>query len=396
MANNISLILLTVIWMINGNFKTKFQKLKEAQWIRPFLIYYLMLLIGMAITYDVENGLFTLNKKITFLILPIIIATGINLDKEIIGFLKRSFVYSCICLILICLGSSALYFFQGGNPENFDFATSENFKAIHPNASPIWMHFSYIQLAHWAGIHPGYLSMYLVFCLIFLLTDQFRNVTDRTIHVLLGILIVCFIVLLATRMAILALICSTAYLLLNAVQKKQPRIVVAIGVVFLALLLLLLVNPVAKFRIIEEPRITTYQVNQAVTNWNSVSYRLLEWEGSWSVIRDHWLIGVGTGGGKLAMDNFYAHFNKSTVGLEHNAHNQYLQTWMETGILGLFTFLACIFLGLFRLRKDPSYVCFIIIFSLMCMTESIGERQKGVVFFTVFQVLFLGFESRKE
>ncbi len=96
------------------------------------------------------------------------------------------------------------------------------------------------------------------------------------------------------------------------------------------------------------------------------------------------------------MDNFYAHYNYSTIGLEHNAHNQYLQVWMESGIFGLIAFLLCLGMGLFKLWENPGYVCFILIFSLMCLTESIGERQKGVVFFTLFQVLFLGIVKKKE
>ncbi|HLZ17485.1 MAG TPA: hypothetical protein VKQ08_10615, partial [Cyclobacteriaceae bacterium] len=62
----------------------------------------------------------------------------------------------------------------------------------------------------------------------------------------------------------------------------------------------------------------------------------------------------------------------------------------------LVAFLFCLYAGLVRLRHDPAYVPFILIFSLMCLTESVGERQKGVVFFMLFQVLFLGFVRREE
>src|SRR5438105_8194252 len=98
----------------------------------------------------------------------------------------------------------------------------------------------------------------------------------------------------------------------------------------------------------------------------------------------------------MAMDNFYSLYNSSTRGLIHNAHNQYLQVWMESGLIGLIAFLCCLFAGLFRLRNDPAYVSFILIFSLMCFTESFGERQKGIVFFTLFQTLYLGFERKSK
>jgi O-antigen ligase len=197
-------------------------------------------------------------------------------------------------------------------------------------------------------------------------------------------------------MAIIAFAVSAGYLVFKKIQKRKVTQILPIvsGSAFLVFLLWL--NPVTRFRVIEEPLITTYQADRSVTNWNSVSFRLLEWKGSWSVIRSNWIAGVGTGGGKLAMENFYKHYNNSTIGLEHNAHNQYLQTWMESGLTGLFVFLSCVFMGVFRLYKDASYVSFILIFSLMCLTESIGERQKGIMFFTLFQTLFLGIQKKSE
>jgi O-antigen ligase len=238
--------------------------------------------------------------------------------------------------------------------------------------------------------------MYVVFCLIILITENYNGRLNQRIHVAIGFTFVCFLTLLASRMAIIAFICSAVYLVVKKMQeRKKGKIILIISCCFI-LGIFLWLNPVARFRVIEEPRMTNYQADRTVTNWNSVSFRLLEWEGGWSVISANWFSGVGTGGWKLAMDNFYAHYNNSTIGLEHNAHNEYLQTWMENGLLGLFTFSACLWAGLLRLYKNSSYVSFILIFSLMCLTESVGERQKGVVFFTLFQVLFLGFEKRME
>jgi O-antigen ligase len=310
--------------------------------------------------------------------------------------LKRSFVYSCGIIIVFCLMVAAYYYFLQGTPSNFDIRTNENFRSIHPNASSVWMHFSYIQLAQWAGLHPIYFSMYLVFCLTILFTENYSGRAAKITHFTIASVIVCFLALLASRIAIVAFASSAIYLSICKIQEHRIKDVVPIAFISFVVGLFLWLNPVARFRVIEEPMITTYQADQSVTNWNSVSYRLLEWKGSWSIIQSNWLTGVGTGASKKSMDNFYAHYNSSTIGLEHNAHNQYLQTWMESGILGLIAFLACVTIGLFSMHKNSSYVSFILIFSLMCLTESIGERQKGVVFFTLFQVLFLGLETSKE
>lgn len=395
MANNVGLILLVLLWIADGNFRLKWLRLKTSGWVGPFLFYYLLLVIGMVYTSDFDNGLFILDRKITFFILPVIAATGRELDAGFIAFLKRSFVYSCSVVILVCLALASYYFFHEGSGSNFDFYTNENFKTIHPDISPAWTHFSYIQLAHWAGLHPAYLSMYLLFCLVILFTENYKSKREMITHLILGCVIVCFLALLATRMAILSFIGIAVYFSFKKAQEKKFKLVLLVTSFSIFIALLLWLNPVARFRVLEEPMITTYQADKSVTNWNSVNYRLLEWEGSWSTIRKNWLFGVGTGDGKQAMDNFYSQYNSTTVGLIHNAHNQYLQTWMESGVIGLIVFLVCLFAGLFSLYKDSSYVSFILIFSFMCLTESIGERQKGVVFFMLFQALYLGSVKEK-
>jgi len=42
MANNQCLILLLLLWIIDGNFSAKWQRLKTATWTFPFLIYYFL------------------------------------------------------------------------------------------------------------------------------------------------------------------------------------------------------------------------------------------------------------------------------------------------------------------------------------------------------------------
>ena len=394
-ANNISLIFLTILWFADDDFKLKWQRLKAAKWTLPFLLYYLVLLIGMLYTHDVSRGLVMLDKKIIFIAFPIIIATGRVLSMNFLGFLKQSFVYTCVAVVLVCLVLAAYSFIQGNPAENFDIRTNEHFMLFHPGVSSVWPYFSYIELAQGVGIHPGYLSMYLVFCMVILFTENYQTKTERIINSIVGFMIICTLVLLASRTATLAFICSIIYIVLKKIQEKQFKVYMPIILSSVLLGLLLWLIPVARFRLIEEPMITKYKANTTVMDWNSVSYRLLEWQGSWAVIKANWLAGVGTGGNGKAMVHFFDHYNKSTAGLDLNAHNEYLQVWTESGLPGIFTFLLCLTVGLFPLRNDLSYGSFVIIFSVMCLTESMGEWQKGIAFFCLFQALFLGAEREK-
>jgi len=197
------------------------KELKSTRWVRPFFLYYLVLIIGMIYTTEIDNGIFTLDKKITYVLLPLIAVTGRPLDKNTFAFLKRSFVYSCALVIFLCLILSAVDYFSGGSaPFNFDLGSKAKFNELHGEASSAWMHFSYIQLTRWAGLHPVYFSMYLVFCMVILFTDNFL-IAKKSISIFFGIVIISFIALLSARMAILAFGFSAIYLVVKKIQEKK-------------------------------------------------------------------------------------------------------------------------------------------------------------------------------
>ena len=148
-------------------------------------------------------------------------------------------------------------------------------------------------------------------------------------------------------------------------------------------------NPVTRFRVIQEPRATGLKIHHQVTQWNSVNLRLLEWQASWDIIKKSWFAGVGTGDGQDALKSYYASFNASTMDMDYNSHNQYLQTIIELGVMGLISLLLCFFLPAFRQDYSILYFSFILLFSLLCLTECMLARQKGIIFFTLFQSLFL-------
>lgn len=393
--NNVCIILLAIITITDRGFFTRWSRLRTARWAWPFFAYYTLLIVGLMYTADPNNGVSALDRKFSFAVLPFIAVMGRSLNEKMIRTLKLSFVYSCALIVLLSLILAFANFLSGGSAFNFDAGAAMNYSHLHPDASPFWMHFSYIQLSRWIDLHPAYFSMYLVFCLAILFTEKHYSTRQVIFHLFLGIAISGFIAMLSTRMAIVAFIITALYLGATAVGKGRlfyPLAVLGSAIVLGSLLWL---NPVSRFRLVEEPMKTTYLADTSITQWNSVNYRLLEWRGSWSIIRDHLIFGVGTNGWRSAMDSFYSNFNASTIGLTYNSHNQFLQTWMENGILALITFLFCVFGFMLRSNIDQGHIAFMLIFSLMCLTESIIERQKGIVFFTLFQSLFLAFENRR-
>jgi O-antigen ligase len=344
---------------------------------------------------DKSSGSFEVEKKLCFLFLPLIAASGPAPDAVAWKNLSRGFIFSCLALVLLSFYFSWTGIGGVNKPHNFDIQTTENFHRLNPDASPLWEYFSYIQLGDWIDVHPAYFSMYLIFCCALLLDDIRHGNRMKMMHLALIGIFVFFIALLSSRIAIVSLVVVLIYLLQDILRSKTTRF--AFGAACMSgLFVIILINPVSRYRIFQEPLLTPIEINPATKEWNSVNLRMLEWKASLAGIGDALVLGVGPGDAQAYLNNYYSNFSHATAQLTYNAHNQYLQTTLELGMAGLLALGVCLFKPLFfSLNLNPVFVAFIILFSLMCLTESMLARQKGIVFFTLFESLFLRIHFQK-
>ncbi len=70
----------------------------------------------------------------------------------------------------------------------------------------------------------------------------------------------------------------------------------------------------------------------------STSYRVHIWEGSLNLLSDHFLFGIGVGGGVFS--KVYPRYALSGIEQAPHSHNLYLQIFVECGIFGLLLFLC--------------------------------------------------------
>jgi len=124
---------------------------------------------------------------------------------------------------------------------------------------------------------------------------------------------------------------------------------------------------------------------------SSTSVRKKIWKTSFELIKKKWLFGYGIGIGKKKLENqyekegfIYLHQKK------YNTHNQYLQFFIDHGIVGLFILIFFTFgMIIISLRqKKYIYTLFLVIIIINFMTESVLETQSGVIFFAFFNTIF--------
>lgn len=149
--------------------------------------------------------------------------------------------------------------------------------------------------------------------------------------------------------------------------------------------------PSLKNRIINTSQDISTLKNETDINDRSIAMRVEAWKTTLNIIKNNLLFGVGSGDLAIEMNNTY--INNDSILKPYNRimpHNQFLETWAETGILGFFLLL---FLLIFKpikefIKKKNLYkLLFPVLCSFSFLVESILERQMGICFFLIFYLL---------
>lgn len=127
--------------------------------------------------------------------------------------------------------------------------------------------------------------------------------------------------------------------------------------------------------------------------------RLILWTVSWTQIKER-PMGVGTGNLDEALTLQLDKFGQEELAKKKmNPHNQFLQTGVEIGIIGLTLLLAIIFYGLWIAWKQRNALLLLLISCLAfnSLFESMLQRQSGIVFFTFWILIAaMNLESRQQ
>lgn len=393
---HIGLAMFSIAWILDGKWKEKWETILDNYIVVIFFLFFLLHVFGIVYSQDKHIAWFNLEKKISLLLLPIMLAS-IKLDKEDVRKLLHVFIAVCIAATVICLWAAFRKTNSASPTFNFDSYSNSTFYALNSSASSMWMYFSYIELASGIGIHPAYLSLYIVFC-IFLLIYFYSNsfatfkLVNKILLLTLLVYLSIFVLFLSTRIMILGFLIISAYGL-NQFLKTTPRLIswiISISVVALFLSILYL-NPVSRFRNYQEI-ITTWPYLKPGLQSQSTTIRASLWSTSiHSLPGINWFIGTGTGDVQHLISETSKRTNITNVLGTYDPHNQYLQTLLGLGLLGLGTLIICFVWPTFVSYPTGNilYIGFIFLFSVLCLTETAMELQKGIVFYSLFSSLLL-------
>jgi hypothetical protein len=125
---------------------------------------------------------------------------------------------------------------------------------------------------------------------------------------------------------------------------------------------------------------------------HSITQRFEFWRAAIAIIKQHWLIGVGTGDVRKAFDAQYITMHTTLdPKFRLRSHNQYLEIGVASGIIGIIWLLFSAIYPAVKTLKIYTYAYFVfwLIFMLSMFSEDTLETQAGATFYALFNSLFL-------
>jgi O-antigen ligase len=350
------------------------------------ILLFVFYLFGISYSNNFESGLKAIETKLSILILPLIYSSYYQITLNNINRYLKSFIFGCIVYAIVCLG----------------WATYSYFKPVYTDCYGVLLnlgsnYFYYTNLSR--IFHPSYMAMYLIFSLTSIWFFLFKRlITLNYLLILIILLLITFVLLLSSKSGWISLSIWVVNFTIWMFSTKRffLSLLIFLSIIGAFLTFNLYFTPTFSNRI---PNLSVIknaikgkdeQNNKITTSDDGSARRVFVWKASVDVIKQNLLWGVGTGDTRdELLDMYLKKGMKAEYNTALNSHNQYLNTGVTLGILGVFVLLLCLGIPFFIALKQNSYllVGFISLISINFLFESMLETQAGVIFYAFFNTL---------
>ena len=363
------------------------------------MLLYFLYIIGLLYTDDITEGMIQLRIKLPLLVFPLIFLMPGTRFLRYTDILQV-FISGCIITFLICL-----YMAFGNSFSIVDgklvfnaiiYASGDHIFLDSIRRSSNYFFGSYLSFF----MHPTYYSMYITIGIIGLLElRQYHKhvLIVRTRLLFWSILSLMFIAIfmLTSKASILILfMVSVAWILFRGrfILRLLGKI---LSLVLLSLIFIMVIRVNPRFKtsiaILKEYN-NGKSLEEYIESKESAAVRLLIWREAIDVAKDNPMIGVGSGDVKNALLKSYQMSNLSgALEEQYNAHNQYLETFIAVGLIGLCVLILVLILPPLLVKSEKKYILtfFLLLVGSDFLFESMLNRQAGVMFFAFFYSFFL-------
>lgn len=357
--NSQAIIAFSIYWFFYNSFAKKKKLFLQNK--LPILLLsslFWVPLLGAIYSNNLDATIDELQLKLPFLAFPVLLLT-VRL-KNSRPFVMNQFLLGILAASLLALAKVG--YFKINNLGNY---------------------FYYNKFSEFLDKHTTYFSLFVVICLLWILW-LFVNRKANKLLLIFGALALLYVFyLLSVRISIIALAIGSLTIILSSIASTWKRVLVLI--IIPVLLGSIYFTPYFQKRF--EPSTTeTAQISD-------MKFRQLHWKAVLETIsQNNIFLGYGTRSSRDYLYNKYKSYSLTSAYKEgYNAHNQYLEVFLEFGLLGFVIFLALILylLWVFKRNKDYFALSILMAFLVYMLTESIFQRHSGIVIFSFLIALFL-------
>lgn len=382
-------------WLIEGNFRDKFTRIKFRNGILPlwtltllFIIYTLSLLWSQNSHY----AFVSLTEKVFLILMPffLVFSTDHIAEENNLKLILKSFIVGMLITSLYLLFvafSKSLSFISG----NLSFHPMINdWENVFFNTNFTFM------------IHPSYYAMMILMAISLCLSDfqtRYLFKTGGIIRIVLIIYFVIIVLLTQSRSAFLALFALGIYhLFIFHIKTRIKLLICSLIIVFS----LIYISDSFRFKVMKDS--LSQSSESKISSLMQTNIRNDIWGSSFLIFKSSPVIGVGLGDVQDELNTIYKEKGYTeALEKELNCHNQFVETLLSTGLIGFLVLLFALFIPVFNTLIHPKsyYIGFLIIVISIFLFESVLKRVWGVAFFCLFYTLFtqtkgsIYFESKK-
>jgi O-antigen ligase len=237
-------------------------------------------------------------------------------------------------------------------------------------------------------LHPTYMSLFLSTSILLSVRLNHKKIYLKVLLIVYIIYIIIIVILLSSKLGLLFLAVSVPYFFYNMFPLKNHYWRYALLTIVIACLAGL-VNKnevlINRFRSIY----TDPFKRDPVKGFNTFSGRIMFWRCSIGIISNNPILGVGVGDAQHHLDECYVRYEPTTNSPDFlgrfNTHNQFLQTSIETGLIGL-CILILFFIVTARNSIDSGYTELLLsclLLFIFFLFESALLRNKGLSYFAI-------------
>lgn len=369
-AASLSIIVFTLWWLISGDYKQKFDRLKSNKLLWLFAALFLVNLPGLLRTSHPDEAYELLVRKLPLLLFPLIIGTSFRLTRQQINYIILAFISGLFIV--------SLFTFREGVEavlNRHDLTTMVRLTVLHRAYSGMFSAFAIIGLIH--------------------LFRYYRSPVTRAVLILAILYFSFFIYILYVKMTIIALSVLFLFFILIGAVKKLGKDVVLVATLLFVISAAWYITTNERTRTVYEKIIKFEDFSYQEYNIHlvsSINIRYINWGCSVEVLKQeqNWLTGLGIGNAQEQLNLCYKDLNPWIYESEMNAHNDYLEEMLRNGIAGLLILLLGLALPAAAcLRyKNYTYLSFLILFAVCMVTENLLSRQAGIMFYALFNAVF--------